>query len=278
MKRYVVITGASSGIGRALTLCFAKLGYDIIAIGRNEMALYATHLLANKSNKINLVVADFKVTTALDKIVSLFKPDDKIAYLIHCAATTEPHVPLTRVPFHEFKETMKVNLLTPLFLTQKLTPYFDATYTSMTRVLFMGSDYVGTNKVRPTIMGSYSVSKSALQTAVEYFRQESKGALISYLNPGATDTEMFYTVKTAVLNQNGIFTPPAQIASPIDVAEFIRAVLKETSNEVYTATNWDYRNKEHCAQVLKEVENKSALPKEIENEPAPLTTNVPCNL
>jgi hypothetical protein len=65
------------------------------------------------------------------------------------------------------EKAISVNVMTPIFLTQKLAPYFNI---MTTRVLFIGSDYVGVhNKIRPNITGSYGISKSALRVAVEYF-------------------------------------------------------------------------------------------------------------
>lgn len=40
MKEYIIITGASSGIGQALAIEFANKGYNVLAIGRNEVGLY----------------------------------------------------------------------------------------------------------------------------------------------------------------------------------------------------------------------------------------------
>lgn len=120
-----------------------------------------------------------------------------------------------------------------------------------TRVLFIGSDYVGVHsKIRPSITGSYGISKSALRVAVEYFRYEYKDtALIGYLNPGSTNTPMFDTMKTAVLSRHGIFNA-GQPVNPEYVAKFIQAVLLCTSDQDYITIDWDYRNEEQRKQTL----------------------------
>ena len=250
MKNYVVITGASSGIGRELTIRLAYFGYDIIAIGSNEIALQRTKAIAKKTN-ITMVVADLS-KDELDKIVKIFKPEDRVQYLIHCAATTEPHAPLTNVSRQALEKAMSVNVMTPIFLTQKLTPYFNI---KVTRVLFIGSDYVGVNnKIRPGITGSYGMSKSALRVIVEYFRHEFKDiAFIGYLNPGSTNTPMFNTLKSVILSQHGMFNTGKPV-DPSDVAAFIHAVLVGASDQNYTTTDWDYRNEEHHNQVQKETQ------------------------
>ncbi len=255
MKKYIAITGASSGIGQALTICFSNSGYNVLAIGRNEIALQRTKTLANTS-KVTVVVADLSEDAELDKVVTLLKEEDRIKYLIHCAAITEPHLPLTMVTRLALEKVINVNVMAPIFLTQKLSPYFDAV---TTRVLFIGSDYVGVNnKIRPNLTGSYGISKSALRVAVEYFRHEYKNtALIGYLNPGSTNTPMFDAMKTAVLRQQGIFNNSGQPVHPSYVAAFIQAVLERTSNQDYSTIDWDFRSEAHQKQVLS---NETTIP------------------
>jgi len=249
MTKLVIITGASSGIGQSLTVCFANSGYNVIAISRNEIALQRTKSLT-KNGKVTLVVADLSEEDELDKVTKDLNVGSKIKYLIHCAATTEPHLPLTMVTQSALKKAINVNVMAPIFLTQKLAPHFDLS----TRVLFIGSDYVGvSNKIRPNITGSYGISKSALRVAVEYFRHEYKDtALIGYLNPGSTDTPMFNAMKTAVLSQQGIFNNPGQPALPSSVAEFIQAVLEKTSTQDYSTIDWDFRVGTHHLKILAE--------------------------
>ena len=68
----------------------------------------------------------------------------------------------------EIQETINVNVLAPVSLMQLLADKF----TQPARVLFIGSGYDGHKKMQPNLSGSYGVSKSALRTAVEYFRVE----------------------------------------------------------------------------------------------------------
>lgn len=247
MTKWVVITGASSGIGQALTICFADSGCNVLAIGRNEVALQQTKSFIKNGNVVT-VIADLSEENEIEKVVKNINPGDGIQYLIHCAATTEPHVPLTIVERAALKKSIDINVLAPIFLTQQLAPYFDTT----TRVLFIGSDYAGVNnKIRPGISGSYGISKSALKVAVEHFRHEYKDtAFIGYLNPGSTDTPMFKAMKTAVLSQQGIFNNSVQAANPGSVAKFIQAVLERTSNQDYSAINWDFRVVIHHQKIL----------------------------
>ena len=173
----------------------------------------------------------------MDKI-QLLLTRDKIKYLIHCAAITGPQLPLTDMTYAQLNEVFATNVLAPLFLTQKLMPYFNP----VTRVMFMGSDYIGANKMRPNITAAYAISKSALNAAVQYCRPEYQGqALIGYLNPGATKTPMYETIKSAVLNRHEIFNHALVPADPDNIARFIKQVLENTTDHNYSNIDWDYR-------------------------------------
>ena len=255
MTKWVIITGASSGIGQALAIRFANSNYNVIAIGRNEVALQRTKSLTTNGN-IVIATADFSEEDAIDELVKKVNLKDGIQYLIRCAATSEPHASLTNITREALKKIIDVNVMTPIFLTQQLAPHFDTT----TRVLFIGSDYVGVNKVRPGVAGAYGISKSALRTAVEYFRHEYKDtAQIGYLNPGSTNTPMFKAMITT-LSQQSIFnaTQPTQ---PSSVAEFIKAVLEKTSTQDYSAIDWDFRNTEHHQKCIAETSLINLQPK-----------------
>ncbi len=248
MKNLVVITGASSGIGKALAKCFARKEYDVLATGRNEIALKELQLEASsKSKKIETYACDLTNLSELDKLVQRFQPGDEIAFLIHCAATSKPHLPLNKVPLSDSQNTIYLNALVPVHLTEKLSPYFRSG--SETRVLFMGSDYVKENgKTRPYILGVYAISKTALDKAIPYLRAETTWA-IGYVNPGSTGTPMRNDILSAMY-KHGIFSINAEkVANPDEVAEFIFSVLTRASDSSYKTTNWDFRNPVHHDEV-----------------------------
>lgn len=234
ISEYIVVTGATSGIGLSLAQCFAASGYNVLAIGRNGARLQD---LLTENKKIKIFIADLSNEDDLDKI-RLFIAGIKIKYLVHCAAITGPQLPLTDMSYAQLNEVTATNVMAPIFLTQKLMPYFN----SATRILFIGSDYIGANKIRPNITAAYAISKSALNAAVQYCRFEYKDkALIGYLNPGATKTPMYETIKSAVLNRQEIFNHAVLPADPNDVAKFIKEILENTTDHNYSSIDWDYR-------------------------------------
>src|SRR5579872_705563 len=147
MTKWVVITGASSGIGQALAIGFANSNYNVLAIGRNQVNLQKIKSSTKNGNLVTMV-ADLSEDDDIDKISKNIFLEGGVQYLIHCAAITEPHKPLTEISRAELKKIIDVNVMAPIFLNQKLAMYFD----DMTRILFIGSDYDGVGKqkkIRP---------------------------------------------------------------------------------------------------------------------------------
>ena len=69
----VLVTGASSGIGRATAIECSKLGATLVLTGRNESALQETKELLSDSNKEHLMlVADLRIEESCEKLVALF--------------------------------------------------------------------------------------------------------------------------------------------------------------------------------------------------------------
>jgi len=242
MKVYVVITGASSGIGQALAVSFANEGYHVLAIGRNQVGLERTKRLAVKGSIIPLI-ADLSEKDAIDIISKQFNSNMTIKYLIHCAGTLEPLSPLLKATRSDLKDNIVTNVIAPIALTSKLKPYFNLG----TRVLFMGSDFVGVeNKMKPKVSGAYAMSKTALKVGVEYLRRECDGiAHIGYLNPGSTHTPMYASFFNATNPEQGTTNNGVKIADPVSIANFIKQVLENSGDKVFNATDWDYRNVAH---------------------------------
>jgi len=63
---WAVITGASSGIGKALALEFAARGYHVFLTGRNEVALRAVASEARRASSMRLRTRESSVQTRAD--------------------------------------------------------------------------------------------------------------------------------------------------------------------------------------------------------------------
>ncbi|MDF2451650.1 MAG: family oxidoreductase [Bacteroidota bacterium] len=110
----ILITGASSGIGRACAIETSNAGANCILVGRNENALKETAGLCK--NKAEILVCDLRQPDEIKKIVSLI---GKIDGVVHCAGITYPRPVKFLKPEH-IKEIFDINYNAPVLLTAEL--------------------------------------------------------------------------------------------------------------------------------------------------------------
>ena len=81
---HILITGASSGIGRALALHLARLNHHVTAVGRNLNHLETLAALAPQ--QINIIKADVALEEDRNKILQTIA-HKKLTHVVHNAAT-----------------------------------------------------------------------------------------------------------------------------------------------------------------------------------------------
>ncbi|WP_166254980.1 SDR family oxidoreductase [Marinobacter salicampi] len=189
---WTLITGAGSGIGRALALQLAEMGHDLILAGRTESKL------AEIAGQIG---RDWPQRTVVTQAVELADPGsthelaakvctvtDRLGAFIHCAGAGEPAGDLAGLALSDFQEALAVNLTAPLLLSKSLLPVLTGNDPSA-RVVMIGA---GMDTQAQTGTGSYGISKMALRRLVQQLAVEfgalADGPLVSLFQPGLVDT------------------------------------------------------------------------------------------
>lgn len=113
--KIIFVTGASSGIGRAVAVECAKMGAQLIITGRNEQRLEETlnELEGTGHSKIN---ADLNSEADIAKIVD-FLPH--LSGMVHGAGITT-HVPIQYINREKINEIFDVNFFAPALICQKV--------------------------------------------------------------------------------------------------------------------------------------------------------------
>ena len=119
-RKVALVTGAGSGIGRAVAVTLLKNGYDTVLAGRRLDALEATAKLAAGANGESLVVATdvgdpASVDTLFGKIQQRF---GRLDVLFNNAGTGAPPVPLEDLTYAQWKTVVDANLTGAFLCTQ----------------------------------------------------------------------------------------------------------------------------------------------------------------
>ncbi|HMW49898.1 MAG TPA: YciK family oxidoreductase [Marinagarivorans sp.] len=190
--RVILITGASSGIGRAAALHCAEQGATVILVGRDVKKLEAVYDAIEAANfpqpaifELNLKTANEQHYTALAKVID--EEFGQLDGLLHNAGELGQLCPLEQISPAVWHEVVQVNLTGPFLLTRALLPLLRKG--SAARILFTSSS-VG-RKGR-AFWGVYAVSKAGIENLTQTLADELENTPIKVnsLNPGATRTAM----------------------------------------------------------------------------------------
>jgi NAD(P)-dependent dehydrogenase (short-subunit alcohol dehydrogenase family) len=167
--RTVLVTGASSGIGRACAERLARNGWCVVAGVRNEGdAPAGTQELLLDVTQVGEIAVD-----ELDALVN--------------NAGIAIAAPLEHLPLDELRRQLEVNLIGQLAVTQALLPQLRA---SRGRIVFMGS-IAGRSSL--PFLGAYAISKFGLEALADALRLElaPSGISVSIVEPGTIATPIW---------------------------------------------------------------------------------------
>ncbi|GAB4512482.1 MAG: SDR family NAD(P)-dependent oxidoreductase [Anaerolineae bacterium] len=189
MNRYVVITGASKGIGRATALHLDSLGFHVFAGVRK--AQDADQLRSAASERLTPVLLDITNSTHIEQVVEeVTKRAGKegIAGLVNNAGIALA-APLEFIPVAEFRQQIEVNLIGQLAVTQAFIPLLRA---QPGRIINISS--IGGRLASPMI-GAYHASKFALEALTDSLRLELHpwGIDAISIQPGTIATPIWET-------------------------------------------------------------------------------------
>lgn len=216
--KVVVITGASSGIGRATASLLAKHGAFVVLGARNEDALKVTvDEITSSGGKAVFKSTDVRRRGDLEELVALaIEAMGRLDVIINCAGIG-PTSRFDALDVESWDAMIDVNLRGTLYGIAAALPVFAQQGTGHV------VNVISTAGLRmvPT-MGVYAATKNAVRTATEILRQEAGPNLrVTEVSPGMTATNFADSItdqatKKATGDQiSAIAIPPDAIARGI---------------------------------------------------------------
>jgi short-subunit dehydrogenase len=206
-----VVTGASSGIGKAIVLSLAAQGAAVCLVGREPQRLEFVAASARaKASRIAIYEADLTVDEDIRELKTrLLRDFSSIDLLIHSAGIISIGA-IESAPVEELDRQFCVNLRAPYLLTQALLPMLR---TSQGQIVFINS-LVGLNAKGGS--GQYSATKHALKALADSLREEvnSEGIRVLSIFLGRTASPL----QAAVHRMEGKTYKPELLVQPEDVA------------------------------------------------------------
>jgi short-subunit dehydrogenase len=185
---WVVITGASSGIGKALAYEFAAGGFNLMLVGRNEAALGRIVGDCSSKHKIEaeFFTADLSRTESVDALIAALEAKPRQYQVLVNNAGFGIHGDFASADIDQNIQLVNVQLTAALRLTRTLLPKMIARHSG--RILNVASVY----SFSPVPMQSvYSACKAFLLSFSTALQNElvGTGVTVTVFCPGITQTE-----------------------------------------------------------------------------------------
>jgi len=172
----LIITGVSSGIGKALAEAALKAGYEVLGVGRRSCEAIESH------HRGQFFQADLTDATAVETI-PLLPAASGPNILINNAGTIGPIVSTAKAEYEELAHCMHLNVVAPMRMTARFLQEVEGEK----QVYFTGS---GAANYPIEAWAAYCASKAAVHQYAEVAAKEHPDVRIHAFRPGKVDTPM----------------------------------------------------------------------------------------
>ncbi|MBI4471666.1 MAG: SDR family oxidoreductase [Acidobacteria bacterium] len=217
--RWAIITGASSGLGKALALEFAAGGFNLLLTGRNETALkeVAEDCAARHDVETDIVAVDLAQPESIDQFVTTIQSKPRHYEVLVNNAGFGIHGDFASSAIDQNVQLLNVQLTAALKLTKALLPSMIARRSG--KILNIASVYA----FAPVPFQSvYSASKAFLLSFSSSLRNElaGTGVTVTVFCPGVIQTE--FRTRAQIGEKNKTSGMTAEAAAGIAYRETLR--------------------------------------------------------
>ena len=185
-SRAMIVTGASSGIGRALATAAASEGFAVLLVARRAERLEEVARIIRASGGATETLAiDICAPDAAERIVeTAVRAFGRIDVLVNNAGGGA-HGDLLAQSDAAVDAQLRLHVVAPLRLSRAVLPHLERARGSL---VFLGS---GVARVPVPAFGAYAVAKAAIRAAAIQLRRELRphGIAVTYVDPGVVATE-----------------------------------------------------------------------------------------
>ena len=221
VDKVALVTGAGSGIGKAVALGFLKTGYAVVLAGRRKESLERTAAEGGAADRTLVVPTDVSDPDAVKALFARIQDRfQRLDVLFNNAGTSAPPVPFEELTYEQWKTVVDVNLTGMFLCAQEAFRLMMRQDPPGGRIINNGS--ISAHAPRPN-SAPYTATKHGVTGLTRSISLDGRkhGIACGQIDIGNADTEMVAKIKTGALQANGTVAPEPVMG----VENVVRAVL-----------------------------------------------------
>ncbi len=221
----LLVTGASSGIGRVIAIECSRMGATLIIVGRNNERLLKTFQELSPSEDHNMIKADLTNANELEIIASVSNLDG----VVLCAGKALT-LPVQFSNMEKMNEIFDINYFSTVELLRLL--YKKKNLNKHASVVAISS--LGGTKIFSGSNSIYGASKAALSSYMKFCAKEFsiRKIRVNTICPGMVDTPLIHrgTITEDQLKKDEATYPLGRYGRPLDIAYMTLFLLSDASS------------------------------------------------
>lgn len=215
--KVAVITGADSGIGRAIALAFAREGADVVIsyLDEHDDAKETERLVRDAGRRALVIAGDLQEKGHCRAIIGRTVEElGRLDILVNNAAFQMTRESLEDIPDEEWERTFRTNVDAMFWLTKAALPHLKPGSS------ILNTSSVNTDKAPPTLV-AYSATKAAIANFTASLGQmlAERGIRVNCVAPGPIWTPLIpATMPEDHVKEFGKSTPMKRAGQPAEVA------------------------------------------------------------
>jgi len=196
--KHIIVTGASSGLGRELSINLSKINCKLFLTGKNKIELLKTYKMLKGDNH-KYFAFDLNNLNKLETLTSkMFENDIQFDGFVHCAGMHNIF-PLNLIEKKNLIETYNINVFAPLLITKEFAKKNNHNINSSIIYISSVSAFIGSSS-----LSLYSSSKAAQiglmkSLAVELSKKKIR---VNSISSSFFESKIFNKIKSKIPKEN----------------------------------------------------------------------------
>ena len=229
-QKFVLIIGASGGVGRTTALKLAKSGYDLILHynSNKEIVNSLKSDIEKLGRNVICIKANLLNTSEIQDFTNVVKREfNYLTGFVNCSTVKIPNIKFHNLDWNNMQDHIDINVKSNFLILKELLPLFEAK--KYGKIVFLTTQYIEypANELLHYVTAKGALNAFSKALAFEY---ASKGIRVNMISPSMIDTDLVADVPQKIKMLTEARTPLKKMCTVEDVANAISYLISSDSD------------------------------------------------